>query len=114
MWYKLWNLIPPTPGKEPLEGCAKQYDGEFDYDNIRESVKSQRKDEWLWLSQEARSAPALQVYSACRETAAYNVLGPRITIPTRNQIEAWRAHSTGHEDDRWLIECIQASGMYMP
>lgn len=101
------EIDPVAPGQEPLDGCDPSYDGNFDYEKIRASVKAQREVEWPWLSQEAESAPALQVYIACREAAAYNFLGPRITIPTCNQIDTWKSKSTGHVDDHWLIKCIE-------
>lgn len=101
------EIDPSTPGHEPPDGCDVEYDGKFDYDKIRDSVKMQRQDDWPRLTKEAELAPALQVYKACREAAAYNILGPRITIPTCNRMDAWKSQSTGRDDDHWLMECIE-------
>lgn len=78
----------------------------FDFERIRTEVKAQRKDAWPWLSTEADQLPALDIYTRCREQAAYNILGPRSHVNTNNNIQAWKSRATAHEDDDWLIDCI--------
>lgn len=95
------------PGQEPPDVCDVDTASQFNFDKISECVRNQRQKAWPWLSREASRVPALQVYTACREAAAYNMLGPRITIPTCNKMDAWRIQSTGHRDDPWILECIE-------
>lgn len=96
------DSAPVTPEKQ----ANPDQKGLFNFELVRTKVKAQREHAWPWLSNSADQLPALAIYTACREKAAYNILGPRLHVPTRNNMDAWNSRATGHEDDGWIIDCI--------
>lgn len=78
----------------------------FNLTQTKIDVARERHDCWPRLTAAAAKVPFLRIYEACRGAAAYNLLGPRKPIKTCNNVRAWEDYSTGHSDDKWLIECI--------
>lgn len=95
------------PGHEPPETGGDIEVRCVNYHKIRDQIREQRNVDWPRLSPEASQVSALKVYSACRDAAAYNIMGPRLTIPTCNNMDAWERCATGHQDDHWILECIK-------
>lgn len=99
------SVYDSAPHTSENEANPDQPEG-FNFDKIRHDVKAQRQYAWPWLTVTASQVPALKIYTTCRTQAVYNMIGPRVHVPTQNNIDAWRSRATGHKDDNWILDCI--------
>lgn len=78
-----------------------------DMKKFSDIVRSERINCWPRPSKDAAMMSELHVYNGCLSAGTNNVLGPRQLIQTTNNMQAWRALSTGHPDDEWVTDCIE-------
>lgn len=79
----------------------------FDITQIKDEIAKERGTCWPRLTEAAAKIKSLHAYEACYHATAYNVLGPRVQLSTNNNMMAWQDNTTGHRDDKWLLECVK-------
>lgn len=87
-----------TPNSQEISGVV--------IPSMQHDVVRTRSGQWPELTDEAKTVQSLGVYEMCRAMNSYNMLGPCIPLSTCNNIDAWKRYSMGHDDDEWLIQCI--------